>query len=165
MHRKFFFVTCISVIILILLTIVLRHQPAQTIPHASVSSMLSGLGKIPFPLIVLGTLAGTVIIGILCYSIYIGTASRNNSKITRIIWVCFGLYILVFLGLTSLYLNYDFDQAYFLGFPLATIWMLLGVGGIPLVLTYFFYFKFDEWIISDEELADLHQLIKSDNHE
>ncbi len=52
------------------------------------------------------------------------------------------------------------DPALFLGFPVATAWMLFGIWPFPLIFTFYYVVGFDRWIATPEDLAELDRTLE-----
>jgi hypothetical protein len=52
------------------------------------------------------------------------------------------------------------DPALFLGFPVATAWMLFAIWPCPLIFTVYYVVGFDRWIATPEDLAELDRTLE-----
>jgi hypothetical protein len=52
------------------------------------------------------------------------------------------------------------DPALFLGFPVATAWMLFALWPCPLIFTLYYVIGFDRWIATPEDLAELDRTLE-----
>jgi len=52
------------------------------------------------------------------------------------------------------------NPALFLGFPVATAWMLFAIWPCPLIFTVYYVVGFDRWIATPEDLAELDRTLK-----
>lgn len=106
---------------------------------------------------------GAGIIGLFAFSAILGIRrgkKEKNPKIFQYLFIGFGLYFLMYALMLLAYQGYHYETAesYFLGFPIPTAWMLFGVGLIPFFMTYFYVTRFDEWVISPEEIEEFKKI-------
>ena len=52
------------------------------------------------------------------------------------------------------------DPALFLGFPVATAWMLFAIWPFPLIFSFYYVVGFDRWIATPEDLAELDRTLE-----
>lgn len=102
---------------------------------------------------VLGTFSFLLVIGAQKSSAIINR-QINRSLLVGIV-VYFAMYGLMMLA----YWNYEPGGDFFLGFPLPTAWMLLGLGLMPLFFSALYIIKFDTWVISQEEINRFHEIV------
>ncbi|MCH2084843.1 MAG: hypothetical protein MK226_20825 [Saprospiraceae bacterium] len=87
---------------------------------------------------------------------------KLNAKLKQHLFVGMGLYIASFIVMTMVYWQYHNGDnfGYFLGVPSPTAWMLFGLGLTPLYFTIIYIIKFNDWIISPEELDEFQEIVR-----
>ena len=111
----------------------------------------------------LGYLFGLGIIALFGIMLFIG--NRKGGKVTSIgKWLTIGLvlYILVYTLMVISHWSYAAENGgpFFLFMPAPTAWMIFGAWFVPLVITFAYVFKFEDAVISDEEIESFHQYLK-----
>ncbi len=111
----------------------------------------------------LSFLFGLFILGVFGMCLAIGYRKRGQIGAIRK-WLIIGIvsYIGVYTMMVISYWNYIDgvgETTYFLGVPAPTAWMLYGVWFFPLFFTILYIRKFDEWVITPEELERFHELV------
>lgn len=114
------------------------------------------------------TLYGAAIICMFTSVIFIATRKKDSSHQSKL-WlrVAIGgvLYLVVYGLMVRSAAAYSATGVadYFLGFPAPTAWMLFGMWTIPLFFTFFYVFRFDDWVISPEEEEKFNAIIAKRN--
>lgn len=112
----------------------------------------------------LAYLFGLGIIGIFGAMIYVSTDIKNKTsrkKFRKLYAFCFFMYVLVYSLMVFSYWNYRAEGAgdFIMGFPKPTAWMMYGMWATPLILTLTYIFKFDEFVLTPEELEKFHKIV------
>lgn len=163
-----FVLLCMTVAVIALLFGLLPSEVSGQGTHPVFATMRnSGWVLTGFPIIqVLAYLLGLMILGIFVMAAYIGIqkSSDNTNKQMIPYWTGgFILYSLMY-GITlyshEAYMHSE-SPTYFGGFPAPTSWMLYGLGVIPIVFTLLYMVKFNQWVISPEEIERAKSIINS----
>lgn len=163
------FLAFILVFWLVIIGIWITPEPAAVSGqlHPEFHSMLkSGTSVSSSPTIKwLSYFFGLGIFGIMGFMILIG-ARKKDKTITRKIHARILLsFVLIFLVYSITVFSYwDYASttttSYFGGLPTPTSWMVYGIWFTPLVLVFIYIFKFDQWIISSEELRRFQEIVE-----
>ena len=135
------------------------HPTYETMRTSGSKVVASELGKW------VGYLFGGLVITIFVLTIFIGAKRKNGIGPIRY-WLAAGL--IAYLGTYHLtimaYWKYAGSDTttYFLGLPSATAWVIYGLWSVPIITTLAYVFKFDEWIISPQEIKRFEELVKED---
>ncbi len=108
----------------------------------------------------LGYLFGLAIIVLFGSFLFLGNRKKGKSTpMKKWLWIGLGAYVFVFSGMVFSHWQYVMDGGgEFLGFlPLPTAWMIVGVWLTPIIITAAYSIKFDDWIISEAEIAAFHE--------
>lgn len=146
--------------------IVLSEPPAVDPIHPEYKTMLLGSSEMNTSIRHPAEILGVLIFIVLSLACLIGlrkTSKRKNWRIRQIaVPICLGFVAIIIFLMASYWRSLSAEKpTYFLGFPTASAWMLYGVFLFPLLLTLLYTLNFDEWILSDAELEEFRQLIKS----
>ena len=114
----------------------------------------------------LGYLFGLGIISLLTSLLVMG--NRKNGKPTGIIkWIgiTMVIYAMAYSGMVISHWQYAANDggSFFQFMPVPTAWMIMGIWFIPLILTLVYIVKFEDWIISDEEIKEFHLYLENRN--
>ena len=114
----------------------------------------------------LGYLFGLGIIGLFSSLLVLG--NRKNGKATGIvkwIFITMIIYTIAFSGMVFSHWDYAANNGgnFFKFMPIPTAWMIIGIWSIPLILTAVYIVKFEDWIISDEEIKAFHDYLDNKN--
>jgi len=135
-------------------------------PHPEYKTMLKGGDSIHASSSsnVLGYLFGLCATLLICLFITLG-AHRRGKLTTIKPWLIFGtaLYLAVY---TFTYLSDaayvdQNHQAFFLGWPAPTAWMIYAMWFAPLVFVALYVFGFREWILTEEDEARFTEILKA----
>lgn len=87
---------------------------------------------------------------------------KLNPQLKQSLLAGMGLYIACFIIMTIVYWQYHdgTNLEYFMGVPSPTAWMLFGLGLAPLYFTTIYIIKFNDWVISPEELDEFHDIVR-----
>lgn len=110
----------------------------------------------------LGFIFGGFVMGILSLALVIGVQRKGNmGRAATWYWVGIVVYITTYIILVTMQWNYEPGNidSYIIGFPPATAWMLIVVWFMPAYFTFLYIWKFDEWILSPEDLERFHALV------
>lgn len=166
---RFFLIFLITFIILIItLWIVPTPKAATGTVHPEFSTLLKSSGNIvDIPLgRYLAYAFGLGVIGCFAFLLYVGTNKKNKeaqSGIRKVYWLTFIAYVFVYTLTFWSYLDYHdgISNNYFGGFPAPTAWMLYGMWFVPGILTLAYIFKFQNWILTEEEEAEFYEIVKA----
>lgn len=171
MHRYIQFLLFALILVFILMGLMLYIEP---LPNAvgSIDSMYNSLLVSGAPITQNSTLKwvawlfGICILSIFLVCVYIGAYNRNiqlNKTIIKSLSIGAALYIMVYILMVNSWWSYtdinSFD--YFLGLPKPTAWMMFGLLFCPFFLSYFYIFKFDDWIYNPEDDAKFQEILKN----
>ena len=109
-------------------------------------------------------LFGWGVIGVFGFVLFIGAYKKNREKRRQIYRaLLFGLilYLAVYTSMVVAWWSYHADGSavWIWGFPTPTAWMLYGLWFAPLFITFIYIFKFNDWILSAEELEVFHKIV------
>ncbi len=112
----------------------------------------------------LGYLFGFGVITLFGVMLFIG--NRKKEKITSIgKWIGLGLivYLIVYTGLVVSHWSYVKNDGgdFFMFMPIPTAWMIFGAWFVPLIITLAYTLKFEEAVISDQEIKEFHDFLAS----
>ncbi|MEM6763534.1 MAG: hypothetical protein AAF824_23120 [Bacteroidota bacterium] len=162
-----FLLVCLTVAIMACLFGLLPSEVSGQGTHSEFSSMRSsGWILTDFPLIKgLTFILGLLILGIFTISTYLGVknSSGDSNRLLVFIWgVGFLLYSLMYGMLLFSHVTYigGDNPSYLGGLPAPTAWMLYGLGVIPIIFTLIYIFKFDQWVLSQEDLEAVKALMR-----
>lgn len=104
----------------------------------------------------LSYLFGIGIIGIFGFMVFIGGRKKDEAvrkKIYRVLAIGITAFLLVYTMMVQSWWHYveTNNMDYFLGLPKPTAWMLFGMMLIPLIITFFYTTRFEEWIYTAED--------------
>lgn len=108
---------------------------------------------------------GVAIVCTMCCMIFIATRKKEKAHQSHL-WRKAFIGVLLYLGVyTWMVINswnyYETGEAmYVLGFPLPTTIMLFVMWPIPLFFTFFYVFRFDQWVLSPEQESEFHQIVR-----
>jgi len=93
---------------------------------------------------------------ILIFSLVLLIGNRKAGQITsikRILLVAMGLYFIIYTIMVVCNWSYMNEEATspFLSLPPPTAWMIFGMWFCPMIITYMYITRFEEYIISEEE--------------
>lgn len=112
----------------------------------------------------LGYLYGLGVIGIFWTFITIGTRKKGKRTV-MFKWVsaCFVIYILVYTMMTRSHWAYTENKGseFVLSMPEPTAWMIYGMWFVPVIITIAFVVFFEKAVISDQEIKEYEDYIKS----
>lgn len=132
--------------------------------HPTYSTMLkSGTSVAAVPLSKwLAFFFGIGVLGTFSFLLVIGAKKASavkNRKINRSLLLGIGIYLAMYGWMMLSYWSYEPGDGFFLGFPLPTAWMLIGMGLMPLFFTVLYIVNFNNWVISPEEIATFQQIV------
>jgi len=117
----------------------------------------------------LGYLFGLGIIGVLGSLVLIGVRKKARStSLTKYVYTGLITYLLVFSGMVISHWNYAANDGgtFFASMPAPTAWMIFGVWFVPLIITVAFILRFEDSVISDEEITEFKNYLASrPNHQ
>ncbi len=167
-----YFKWLLGVLIIMLLAVIalwIGEEPALTTGqvHPVYETMRSSGSKVVASELSkwVGYLFGLLVIVVFVLTLFIGARRKNGLGPIRY-WLAVGL--LAYLGtyhLTILaYWKYAAVESttYFLGLPTATAWVIYGLWSVPIITTLAYVFRFDEWIISPQEIKRFEELVHED---
>ncbi len=153
------------------LILALQILPPQNLPagspHTEFDSLQSSGSSVSDsgPHWIIGLSFGLAIIGIFGVTLYIG-GHRQDAQKRKSIFRSFAIGMLAYFGIFLLLMNsyQQYHQAgdapYFLGYPAPTAWMIYGIWLIPLVFTTMYVVKFDDWVLSPEEVEEFGRMVE-----
>jgi len=109
--------------------------------------------------------------GLLQVAFYVGCLAlglKRRSGPAVILLVLFGLlYAAMFLLLVTVDEQYARGdvRTIVLGLPLPTAIMMYGMGGIPVLFTLLYVIQFDRWIVTQQDLEKLEELVRRKQRE
>ena len=111
----------------------------------------------------LGYLFGLGIIALFGIMLLVG--NRKKGKFTSIRpWLIIGLiiYTLVYTGMTVSHWSYSLNEGgpFILSMPAPTTWMIVGVWFVPFIITIAYILKFEDAVISDQEIEEFERFIE-----
>ncbi|MEL6194669.1 MAG: hypothetical protein AAFR66_21595 [Bacteroidota bacterium] len=136
--------------------------------HSEFSSMRSSGWILTSSLLTnsMAYLLGLIILAVFTVAAFLGIkkASDKTNKQIAPYWLGgFLIYSLMY-GITlyshEAYIHSE-SPTYFGGFPAPTSWMLYGLGVIPIAFTLLYMVKFNQWVISPEEIERAKSIINS----
>lgn len=161
-------------ILLLLLTIILLAAispevvGATGVPHPDFKGMLISPANIDEVTHTrwLGYLFGTGIIALFGVMLFIG--NRKKGRITSMgkwLWLGIIAYFLVYTALVISHWMYAANKGgpFVFSMPVPTAWMIFGAWFIPLIITIAYVVKFDDAVISEEEIESFHEYLKEQN--
>jgi len=135
------------------------HPTFETMRSSGSKVVASELGKW------VGYLFGLLVIIIFVLTIFIGAKRKHGIGAIRY-WLATGLlaYLVTYHLTVMAYWKYAASEttSYFGGLPSATAWMVYGLWSVPIIMTLVYVFKFDEWIISPQDIKRFEELVKED---
>lgn len=134
------------------------HESFPTMQHSGTSVAESADAKW------LAYFFGVGILLIFVLTLALGAQKSSPSKnrfIIRLIVTGALIYLFAFTAMVIAYWQFTGEQSikYVLGFPLPTALMLFALGAAPFVFTIFYILKFDDWIITPEELQQFRTIV------
>lgn len=111
----------------------------------------------------LGYLFGLGIISLFGTMLFIGNRKKGQmTSISKPLIIGILIYIVVFSSMVFSHWSYSDNNGsdFILSMPKPTAWMILGVWFVPLIITITYILKFEEAIISDEEIAEFNEYVK-----
>ena len=115
---------------------------------------------------IIGFIFGGFVMGILSLALIIGVQRKENLGSAKFwYWAGLFVYMLTYIGLVMMHWNYEPGNidSFVIGFPPATAWMLIVVWFMPAYFTFLYIWKFDDWILSPEDLEKFHALVEANN--
>lgn len=112
----------------------------------------------------MGYLYGLGILGIFWSFLTIGTRKKGKKTImVKWISICFVIYVFVYTMMTISHWSYTDNNGsdFIFSMPLPTAWMIYGMWFVPMIITIAFVVFFERAVISDEEIKDFEDYIKS----
>ena len=155
----------------LLLILVLQILPPQDLPagapHVQFTTLQSSGTSVydSSPHWAIGLSFGLAIIGIFGVTLYIG-GHRQDPQKRKSIFRAFGIGMLAYFGVFLLLINayQHYHQTgvtpYFLGYPAPSAWMIYGIWLVPLVFTTMYVMKFDDWVLSAEEVEEFKRIVE-----
>lgn len=135
------------------------HPTFETMRRSGSKVVASELGKW------VGYLFGLLVIVIFVLTVFIGAKRKNDIGAIRY-WLAAGLlaYLVTYHLTVMAYWKYAASEtiSYFGGLPSATAWMVYGLWSVPIIMTLVYVFKFDEWIMSPQDIKRFEELVKED---
>ncbi len=164
---KWYFYFLIS--FLVLLVLLFLSTPPEAVAgqlHPDYSTMLksgSSVASAPLPKW-LAYFFGLGVLGFFVLSLLLGArkaSPEKNKQILKYWLIGTAVYVIVYTWMIIVYWQYAQGDAnsFFLGFPAPTAWMLFGLGMIPLFFTLVYILKFDELVVSPEELKQFQAIV------
>jgi len=143
-------------------------QQASGILHPEYKTMLKSGNSVVIstPVKWLAYLFGLGILGIFTWFVFIGARKKQPEKrkrINRTLGIFFLFYVIIFSLMVFSYWDYSVAEGnnYFWGFPIPTAWMMYPFWFSPIIITLVLIFRFDDYVINDEELAAFNALVKA----
>jgi hypothetical protein len=138
------------------------RPPDQSVDHPEFANMQqSGNDAVPDTgLLWVGWSFGALQIALFAAMLALGARSRRGLSGPLI--AASLVYLAIWSALVLTYrgqLNVE-DPALFLGFPVATAWMLFAIWPFPLIFTIYYVVGFDRWIATPEDLAELDRTLE-----
>ncbi len=160
------FATLISLLVIVLFAGITPEVANSTgVPHPEFKGMLIGPNNIDQAVHTrwLGYFYGLGIIFL--FGVFLLIGNRKKGKLTSIgKWILIGIgaYLLFYTMMVLSHWSYSDNDGgdFILMMPAPTAWMIYGVWFVPLIITAAFVFKFEEAIISDEEIASFEAYVK-----
>ncbi|MEM6963818.1 MAG: hypothetical protein AAF573_03565 [Bacteroidota bacterium] len=164
-----FFILLIGFLALILtLRIIPAPENATGTVHPKFDTMLHGGTSVAADPTVkwLAYLFGLFVISVFAFVLFLGATKKDanlNTKIRRVFTFGFLAYTFVYtLMVFAYWKNYPSpSDDFILGFPKPTAWMMYGMWFTPLIFTFVYIFKFKDWILTPEEEARFHEIVKA----
>lgn len=163
---KILFAVLLSILAVILIAAIVPDVPQVTgVPHPEYKGMFVGPNNIDQVSHTrwLGFFYGVGIIFLFAIFLIIGNSKNGKSTpIRKWIIVAMVVYLIVFTMMVMSHWSYsDNDGGPFVLFmPAPTAWMIYAMWFVPLIITLAFVFKFEEAIISDQEIEEFQQFLK-----
>ncbi len=105
----------------------------------------------------LGYLFGLGIITVMFSFIFIGSRKKGRPTVLgKYIYLGLAAFLFVFSGMVFSHWKYAANEGgtFFASMPVPTAWMVFGVWFVPIIITIAFVVKFDECVISEEEIKE-----------
>lgn len=159
---KFIHITLISLISLIVIVILAQFwspvEFANGYPHPTYKGMFISKANIDqFPHTRwLGYLFGVSIITLFGSLTLIGVRQKGMlTSLGRYVYIGIGAYLIVFSGMVFSHWKYVANDGgpFFASMPVPTAWMIFGVWFVPLIITISFIVKFDDSVISEDDIT------------
>ena len=165
LFQIFFAVLMGFLVLIIALWFVLPPEGATGYQHETYEKMRKGgesLSSLPATKW-LAFLFGLFVLTVFGLCLAIGYRKNGRLKEVRP-WLWAGMigYIAVYTLMVVSYWKYigGGDSSYFGGVPAPTAWMLYGVWFFPLFFTVIYIWKFDDWVVTPQDLERFHQLVE-----
>lgn len=143
-------------------------QGSTGIPHGDIPTMLKGTNAVTqhSSSKYLSFFFGVGILGILTFCLLIGARKSNvGRKIQYTVLAMIAVYFAGYVLMCQSYWSYSLgnNDQFWGGFPIPTAFMLYWLWGCPLILTSVYIWKFDEWVISPDEIKEFKTIVEQRN--
>ena len=164
---KWFFGLLLFFIVLIIILWINPLSFATGQAHPEYSTLLKSGSSVMESTLVkwVAFLFGICIIGFFCLCVLIGArkVGKDQKRMYRYLFLGIVVYFL-FYGVTVFsYWKYMASRAdsFVLGFPVPTAWMLYGLGFAPILMTFVYLLKFDDWVLSPNEIERFKEILEA----
>jgi hypothetical protein len=110
----------------------------------------------------MGYLFGLAVIGVFGSFLFLGNRKKGQlTPMKKWLWIGLGLYTMVYTCMVVSHWNYVANDGgpFILSMPAPTAWMIIGVWFVPIIITLTYIIKFEDWIISDDEIKEFHEAV------
>ena len=110
----------------------------------------------------LGYLFGMGVMAVLGTMILIGVRKKGRtSLLSQDVYIGLVCYVIAYSGMVISHWHYNTidDSNFFASIPIPTAWMILGVWFVPLIITITFIRRYDNSVISEEEITEFRKYL------